>query len=385
MGLFDWWIMLLPAVFIVGWAAGRIDMRKVVDQARLTPRTVRDGVAELLSGNRRQAAENFLAAGEPDRETAGLHFAAGQLHRELGNYEHAIRVHKSLLAAPGLDSEARAHARFELGLDFFRGGFLDLAELCFKQLGDTPYAQRSWEHLFKIHFRTRNWEQAIDDYRRMLKTESSPEFRRHIVAHLYCEWAGEMPPADQRRAELLDMALGTDPTCCRAVLMRGDLELSRGQPDEALKRWRPLLSRRAITPLLAGRLLKAHSATGAAQRGEAVLRELLASHPSRLLFASVCEALATQRGWEAVRGIAREFLRSIGGRGAAVKWLEAAVCAAKGERREELENLITALRGTERCYRCSNCSHRASEHSWQCPLCEGWETYGPVRKSEIDE
>ncbi|MBF2735440.1 MAG: lipopolysaccharide assembly protein LapB, partial [Betaproteobacteria bacterium AqS2] len=190
--LLDWRLLLVIAVFGVGWAIARVDMDQVVSKARVVPGLIMEGIGSLLRGQRLEAARAFLAAGQPlGPENAELHFAAGELFRIQGGYEEAIRVHKVLLAAEGLDEETRARARFELGLDYQKGGFLDLAEQCFGRLEGTAHADESLRHLFNIHLYSRDWERAVADEERFAKDDISSELRRHVIAQLYCEWASE--------------------------------------------------------------------------------------------------------------------------------------------------------------------------------------------------
>ena len=383
----DWWALLLPAAFLVGWWAGRIDMGMVVTQARRSPQRMLNGLIYLLAGEREKAADEFQAGTkDSDEDKPKLLFAAGQLRRDLGDYEQAIKIHKSLQnTEPGdqADSEIQARARFELGLDFYKGGFFDLAEQCFRKLENTSYAAHSCEHLFKIHFRERAWEQAIKDHQVLARSDDNPEFRRHILAHLYCEWASENPPTAGRRVELIAAARKVDPTCVRAILLESDFALAEDRSAAALTLLNPLLGRAELLPLIVVRILTAHRLAGTQAQGIELLRELLRTHPSPQLFSSICSALEQTNGIQQVDDLARVSLKTIGGRQVAIRWLEAALRTAEdAAARGNYENLIIALRAVEYNYQCANCSYRAHEHAWQCPLCSEWEAFMPVAMAE---
>src|SRR5512147_2781586 len=115
-----WWLLGLPALFLMGWVAARIDIRQLLKESRALPRSYFKGLNFLLNEQPDKAIEAFIEVVKVDPETVELHFALGSLFRRRGEYDRAIRMHQNLLERADLGEEQRANALFELGLDFLK-------------------------------------------------------------------------------------------------------------------------------------------------------------------------------------------------------------------------------------------------------------------------
>lgn len=373
MDFLDWRVLIGVGVFIAGWLLGRVDMDQVVARARSVPARINEGIVSLLRADRTAAAEAFIAVATPlERANAELHFVAGELFRLQGNHEAAIRVHKRLLAESELGAKTHSRACYELGLDYMNSGFLDLAQACFSQMGDTEHSDASVKHLFNLYLCSRNWRAAIESEKRLAWQSDTTELRRHILAQLHCEWAAEEAPA--RRAELLEKALRCNPVCVRAWLMQAELALERDDAPAALAALVPLNNHPASMSLAADLVVRAHRAAGNQDAGEKTLRDAFTSRPSLLLFANAYDALARARGHASLAEFTALGLRRLRGPLPVAKWLETARRGTSGTTREQFEILHEALGFQQAKYRCRDCDYASRNHYWQCPACRGWET-----------
>ncbi len=376
MDFVDWRLLLLLGVFVTGWMIARVDMEQVVSKARSVPDRIMGGIGSLLRGDRDAAAREFLESGQPlGRENAELHFAAGELHRLQGNYEDAIRVHKALISCDELDPKDRARARYELGLDYQKGGFLDLAQECFKELEGTEHAEAALRHLFNVHQYSKAWQSAIEDEERFARDDANAELRRHVIAQLHCEWAAVEGPG--RRGELLREALRRNPNCGRASMMLAEAALEGGDGKAALEALAGMDGRPEMVPVAASLIMRAHSAAGESGRGEAVLLSAFRSSPTPVMFESVYDALAEERGHAAMAGFVKEAMREVKHAVAVAKWLEVERAGDDGRRRDELDRLLLSVGNVSPGYDCSECAFHATNHYWQCPVCLSWETMLP--------
>src|ERR687889_1362767 len=125
MDLEYWWLLALPLFFALGWMAARIDIKQLVSESRTLPRGYFKGLNFLLNEQPDKAIDAFIEIVKLDPETADMHFALGNLFRRRGETERAIRVHQNLLARPDLPAEDKAHAQYELGIDYLKAGLLD--------------------------------------------------------------------------------------------------------------------------------------------------------------------------------------------------------------------------------------------------------------------
>ena len=373
MDFVDWRLLLLLGVFVTGWMIARVDMEQVVSKARRVPDLIMEGIGSLLRGDRESAARDFVESGQPlGRENAELHFAAGELYRLQGNYEDAIRVHKGLISCDELAEKEHARARYELGLDYQKGGFLDLAQQCFKELEATAHADEALRHLFNIHLYSKAWKSAIEDEERFARDDINAELRRHVTAQLYCEWAAVEGAKEGER--LLEEALRRNPNCGRAWMMRAEAALGRGDNAEALAALSNLRNRPEMMPVAASLIMRAYAAAGEEDRGEALLLSAYRSHPTPQMFEKVYDALAEARGHANMAGFVREAMRDVKGVVAVAKWLEVERAGSEGSRRDELDALMISIGGASTGFDCSKCAFHASSHYWQCPVCLSWET-----------
>lgn len=160
---FEIWMLLgIPFFFGLGWIAARVDIKELVSESRSLPRGYFKGLNYLLNDQPDKAIDSFIEIVKLDPESADMHFALGNLFRRRGEIERAIRVHQNLLARPDLPSEQKAHAQYELGMDYLKAGLLDRAEETFNLLVDTPFEVQARRALLEIYQREKEWRRAID-------------------------------------------------------------------------------------------------------------------------------------------------------------------------------------------------------------------------------
>lgn len=382
MDFVDWRLLLLLGVFVTGWMIARVDMEQVVSKARNVPDQIMEGIGNLLRGDRGAAARSFFKSGQPlARENAELHFTAGELHRLQGQYEEAIRIHKGLIACADLDEADRVRARHELGLDYQKGGFLDLAMECFKQLEGTAHADSALRHLFNIHLYSKAWQSAIEDEERFARDDVNAELRRHVIAQLYCEWAAVEKAGERER--LLDEALARNPSCGRVFMMRAEDALDRGDSKAAVQELANLSNRPEMVPVVASLVMRAYSDAGEAAHGESLLLSAYRSHPTPLMFEKVHDALAQAKGQANMAALVTEAVGKIKHPVVVAKWLEVERAAATDRRRDEIDALLAAIGNVSPGFDCSECRFHASNHYWQCPVCLSWETLLPTGKESL--
>ena len=109
----SWLLLGLPLVFILGWAASRMDLRQLRAQNRDAPRAYFKGLNFLLNEQQDKAIDAFIEAVQSDPDTSELHFALGNLFRRRGEYDRAVRVHEHLLSRGDLSALDRERAQHQ--------------------------------------------------------------------------------------------------------------------------------------------------------------------------------------------------------------------------------------------------------------------------------
>ena len=386
---FEIWMLLgIPFFFGLGWIAARVDIRELVSESRTLPRGYFKGLNHLLNDQPDKAIDSFIEIVKLDPESADMHFALGNLFRRRGETERAIRVHQNLLARPDLPSEQKAHAQYELGMDYLKAGLLDRAEETFNLLVDTPFEVQARRALLEIYQREKEWRRAIDVAVGL--QESGAGARQKEIAQFYCELAQDalvhMQPSDAMA--LLEKALQADRSSVRATILIGDAQLAQGDTEAALMTWRRVEHQSVPhVALVAARLMDGYRKVGRAQEGVNLLRAYLAEASSIDLIEVVFKAVIELDGVEAAKQLVIEELRRNPTLLGLDKLLEARLMDAPAHVWEELsmvKNLVQRYTQKLARYQCSHCGFKARQFYWQCPGCSRWETYPPRRTEELN-
>jgi lipopolysaccharide assembly protein B len=385
-----WLLLALPAAFVLGWIASRLDLRQMRIENRQAPKAYFKGLNHLLSDQQDQAIDAFIEAVQSDPDTSELHFALGNLFRRRGEYERAVRVHEHLISRGDLSQADRDRAQHALAQDFLRAGLLDRAEAALSNLEGTRFESEARLALLAIYERSRDWVHAGDIAAKLEGAgQGSFAVRR---AHYLCERAQAASTSGQtaQAQELLREAIGLAPSAARAPLALAQLLQSQGHAQQALDLLREFLQRNSGAAALAATLLQdLAQATGQSQEVMALLQKLYEQNPSL----DVLNALVAMQ--------AQSTDQSQGPTGAAqardwyVRHLErepSLVAAAQWIAGEKLEHeqfhplvqraLDHAVKPLQR-YRCAACGFEAQQYFWQCPGCQSWDSFPPRRVEEL--
>jgi lipopolysaccharide biosynthesis regulator YciM len=375
---FAWFIVPLAAAFGLGWLASRLDRWQTGREPKEAPRAYFKGLTFLLNEQQDKAIDAFIEAVRLDPQTVELQFALGNLFRRRGEFERSVRVHQSLVERADLPAADRERAQFELAADFLKAGLLDRAERAFGALKTGRFATEAHQALLQIAERTKDWPAAIAAAQ-ALEQRGAGAYGRW-VAQYRCELAeaaharGELAQAEA----LLSDALKANPSCVRALLLRGDWQAAAGDWDRAVDTW---CSIEAVAgefiALAAQRLATVPPEVAARKRLRARLSSWIEQQPS----ADVLEARLAQSADDADRrAVGERYLARHPTLAAARRALSLAPDAPA-----VLEGVTAALDralGARQRFRCASCGFEARSYFWQCPGCLGWESYPPRRMDE---
>lgn len=377
------WILLgLPLAFGMGWLASRFDLHQIRLENNQAPKAYFKGLNYLLNEQQDQAIDAFIEAVQNDPDTSELHFALGNLFRRRGEYERAVRVHEHLLARGDLNLTDRHRAQHALALDYLKAGLLDRAEEALLKLEGTAFEAQARLALLASYERSRDWALAAEVADK-LERASQGSFG-HRLAHYLCEQAGDdlSHGLVQAASERLQEAIVKAPDAARPRMAlaqihadKGDLALAQHMLMDALE------SAPTAIPLIAGPLASIALRLGDVTQVQARLQSLYAqTHSLDLLEAIVllsANKLASplgERDWYA-RHLEREPSLVAASRWLSQEKLEHEYFHPQVQR--ALEHAIKPLLR----YRCAACGFEATQHFWQCPGCQTWDSY-PARRVE---
>ena len=372
---FPWqWLLIgLPAAFLLGWLASRLDLRQLQRQRRDAPRAYFEGLDLLLNDQQDKAIDAFIEAVQLDPDTTGLHFGLGNLFRRRGEFERAVRVHQHLLSRAEVKPGDHARAQHALAQDFMKAGLFDRAEAAWQALRGTPFDGEAQLALLSLHERSRDWASAIEVATRLQASGSDALDAR--IAHYHCELALDAD-AQGRTAEAdraIVAALQAAPASPHALLLLGERAARAQRPADALAAWDSL---RAHSPrhfaLIAEDYAQAALQVGRQAPAQATLQRAYDEHPGFELLRAL---KALDDAGDAERVLAHlQRQPSLAG-AAAVLAIPAASWHA--DTQPQLHSAVQRADAPLQRYRCAVCGFEARTYFWQCPGCQGWDTYPP--------
>jgi lipopolysaccharide assembly protein B len=378
----QWLLIGLPVAFVLGWLASRLDQRQWRRDRRDAPRAYFEGLNLLLNEQQDKAIDAFIEAVQLDPDTTELHFALGNLFRRRGEFERAVRVHQHLLSRADLRPADRDRAQHALAQDFARAGLFDRAEAAWQALLGTPYDGEAQMALLSLFERSRDWGQAVATAAE-LERRGGGSFATRI-AHYHCEQALEADAAARpdEAARCLAEAHRVAPDAPRPRLMAGQRALKAGDAAAALAAWDGLRTRdAALFALVAEDYAQAALSCGQAPSAREALAEAYAREP-RLETLRALDRLdppPPPEGGATAAGAERRLahLDRQPSLGAAAEVLAVDTARWRPETRQRLQAAVQRAASPLQRYRCAACGFEAHHYFWQCPGCQGWDTYPP--------
>jgi len=381
-----WMLLVFPLFFAMGWLTARMDIKELLTESSLLPRSYFQGLNFLLNEQQDKAIEAFIEVVKVDPQTIELHFALGSLFRRRGEVDRALRMHLNLVERADLDEGKKQQALFELAQDYLKAGILDRSELAFQQLLSSPYAKQSLDFLLEIFQKEKDWLKAIDICQRL--TDLTGQSHNKEAGAFYCELATHELARKQMDAATvhLEQALEVNPHAVRATIMLGDMENASDNQKRAIDIWKRIEQQDPqYLQLVAERLLQAHRKIGREDAGISLLQDYQAKYPSHELMNVLFQAVLQRDGAEAAYQLVRNELQRNPTLLGLDKLLEARLLEVTEKNRADVEmvrNLVHQRTRSLAMYYCSSCGFKARQFYWHCPACHGWETYSPRRSEE---
>ena len=377
----QWLLIALPIAFALGWVASRFDLRQVRRDGRAAPKAYFEGLNLLLNEQQDKAIDAFIEAVRHDPDTTELHFGLGHLFRRRGEFERAVRVHQHLLERADLKPQQRQRAQHALADDFMKAGLFDRAEAAYQALEGTAFDTEARLALLALHERARDWR-AATDVASELERRGAGSFATRI-AHYACELALQADAAGQpeQAEQELQRARSIAPRALRPMLLTGQRLARASQHAAALKQWDQMLAQQPEAwPLVAGDY--ARSALACADCSAAIerLQAAYAAEPDIELLQACIELEGASGQHER---LVLDHLQRRPTLGAAAKVLELPVVHWDPATPQQLRQVVAAAARPMQRYRCAACGFEAHHYFWQCPGCQGWDTYPPRRLESL--
>jgi lipopolysaccharide biosynthesis regulator YciM len=376
----SWILMGLPLAFVLGWVASRMDLRQLRLENKQTPKAYFKGLNHLLNEQQDQAIDAFIEAVQHDPDTSELHFALGNLFRRRGEYERAVRVHQHLLSRDDIGKKDRDRAQHALALDYLKAGLLDRAEVALTKLEKTDYEAQANLALLNIYERSRDWAKASVIAKKLGETGQGSFQGR--LAHYLCEQA-ESLDIDKQSVEVVRMlkqAQEAAPQAARASISLAKVFEKTGRSTEAYSTLEKLIAHvPSSLPLVAAQLAGLAKALNQTAQALTLLESSYAKTPSLDVLDAIVSLHSASGETNASDWYAKHLEREPS-LVAATQWIAHEKFEHEQFHPQVQRALERAAKPMQR-YRCAACGFEATQHFWQCPGCQAWDSY-PARRVE---
>ena len=374
-----WLLLLLPTAAVGGWIMAKRE-RSATVRAKKIPEAYFKGLSFLLNEQPDKALRVFLEVVEVDSETVEMHLALGNLFRRRGEIERATRIHQNLVARPGLESELRALALFELAQDYFKAGLLDRAENLFQELRQVPeHREQASRFLLLIYDQEKEWRNAILIAEELTRTADLD--LSSSLAQYCCELAEQaISEGRNGRAEnFLESAFRYDSHCVRAVIQSGRLASMRDNHNNAIAIWRGL---EHWAPEALGEVVdhvaNSYAALGDRKNYKGFLEGAIEKSPDWRIITALVELAKKEKEGETGHALLLELVRKYPSLEGLCELLKSRAADNRSAREKKdfavLADLLSQVVGQGRGYHCHTCGFSGSALHWQCPGCKGWGT-----------
>jgi len=197
------------------------------------------GLNYLLNEQTDEAIDVFIGLLEVGDDTFDTHISLGNIYRQRGEVEQAIKVHQNVIEQPILSINKRNDALYELARDFMHAGLLDRAENLFHELIEKQsHVISALSHLLSIYQQEHDWHAAILTAKNLESASNQPY--HETIAHFYCELAllSQKKGRTEKALLFVKKALGTDKQSARASIIEGEIEKQSGNFKAASRAFR---------------------------------------------------------------------------------------------------------------------------------------------------
>ena len=384
--------LLLPLAFYSGWRTARKSFKNNHNKQRQLSGHFVKGVNYLLSEEPDKALEVFLNYPDIDEYTAETYQLLGNMFRNRGEVDRALRVHQNLIARANLNNEQKQKAMFSLGKDFFSAGMLDRAESVFQELLNNAELSKTipktsiCSALRTIYEQTQEWEKAIESTdcssgKILIKSNDNISSSK-LIAHYYCELADEALSAGNLHEvdRVMKKAKTSYKQSTRIMCLEGDVDYHQKQYSKALKQY--LLAIKTDSRLLSMLSKKIEHCASETDAFPSLQKNLI----------SIYEKTKDKSVFEAILGYSQQYsaskqiddlieseltqtklnIESIHKASSYISMQAGSISHAEGLSliNKSLSNYLQGIPA----FRCEHCGYKMHDYLWRCPACHQWDT-----------
>jgi lipopolysaccharide biosynthesis regulator YciM len=380
--------LLLPLAFLSGWQASKKRKTKEQSDSRRISDNFVKGINYLLNEQPDKALEVFLTHPEIDEYTAETYLLLGNMFRNRGEVDRALRVHQNLIARPNMGKDQKAAAMLAYGEDFFAAGMLDRAEGVFQELlKNNESDAQACGTLRSIYEQLQDWDKAIEVAQCAQKHSGNDHSR--LIAHYYCELAEqELENGNIHLVEgYIQKAKKIHKKSTRVMVLQGNLALRQNKSSAAFKKYQQVISSDPrLLGMLNQQLISSAQSAGGVEVLQTFLLKLLHKNKDANKDADILEyllRLALEYGADEnlEKSIEQELaegspsIQSVLG---VIQLWQQNPDYAEDKHLSLLSGVLTQYLKEQPGFLCHHCGYKMHDYLWRCPACHHWDTIAHV-------
>lgn len=391
--------LLLPFAFYSGWRTATRKLKSSQKKKEQLSDNFVKGVNYLLSEEPDKALEVFLNYPDIDEYTVETFHLLGNLFRERGEVDRALRVHQNVIARSNLNTSQIQKAMFALGQDFFAAGMLDRAESVFLELLESNNKTISkasiCESLRTIYEQTQEWQKAIEATecsQKDLKTGNLGQQGTLInmgslITHYYCELADEaLQKGNLHEVDgLIAKADKAYNQSTRLMSLQGDIAFHQKQYKESLSFYLKAIQQDSrLISMLFSKLDESAKSSGEVQYLQKELLKTYHLNHDNNVFEAILNLAKKYGSDDEIDKLVNEVLKkqkltikSIYKASEYVKEKQSLESLGVNLAQSDLANIHQSLENHlvgVPSFRCEHCGYKMHDYLWRCPACNHWDT-----------
>jgi lipopolysaccharide biosynthesis regulator YciM len=342
------------------------------------------GMNYLVSNQPELAIMELTRAAKQDPEAIEVQVVLGNLHREKGQAEKAIQIHKSVLDRKYISPSERNLAQFCLGLDYKSAGFIDRSIQQFEELLEVDRTdEQVYATLIKLYAEAGSLERGYRLQQELIRMQRVEDYSRLALMEVQIGLKhmdnGELDKAEKRYKRAIDLESRTVP----AYLHYGDLKWQRGDIQGAVDLWEELVRKNyKRSHLVYKRLKDGYDVLKQAGKAIEIMEEVIANNPHgwrcRIFMARLMnEAGESDRSFKLLMEAARQNPHGLAIHQRMIE-LIAAGTFSQDQIQEYMEITEESIFFLDP-FVCTECGYRTTEYLWKCPHCHSWESFIEMR------
>ena len=349
----------------------------------------------LLSEEHGKALDTFMSMIDVNQDTAETHIILGNLFRNRGEVDRAIRIHQNLIARPELDPEIRKECSIELAKDYLKAGFLDRAESIFSKISnEVGSPTKVLIYLKEIYEREKEWEKAIK-VTTQIQSKNNEDYS-NIISHYYCELTEiELSSTDkgskEKAKKYIGKALSYNKNSARALILQGDLSYENENFTNAFKKYMQIYENYSqYSYLVLEKLKKTYERLGPKESFFSFMKNISSIGNQMELYSSLNkEYISSISNDEIANLYEEEFNKNKATLKQLSEYLDLIYenkIAFDNNSLKNIKQCVDLFHKNESMHMCSNCGFNSIKHYWQCPSCQQWSTIDKqyLNKSKTD-